>query len=94
MIDVFQDTVTKHGGRLALAVKKRNRVRNYNLFCRMPALMRCNNQDGAFPRTWQTWTWTQYYDDCVKFAKSLLFLKVASFRIINIIGFNSVSRAH
>ena len=38
---------------------------------------------------WKYWTWKQYYDDCDKFAKTLIHLNVESFGIVNIIGFNS-----
>lgn len=45
--------------------------------------------DGKLPDQWKVWTWQQYYDDCMKFAKSLHHLGVANFKITNIIGFNS-----
>ena len=35
------------------------------------------------------WTWKDYYNDCCKFAKSLIFLKSEKFKIVNILGFNS-----
>eukprot|EP00428_Durinskia_dybowskii_P074389 CAMPEP_0170405002 /NCGR_PEP_ID=MMETSP0117_2-20130122/26943_1 /TAXON_ID=400756 /ORGANISM="Durinskia baltica, Strain CSIRO CS-38" /LENGTH=656 /DNA_ID=CAMNT_0010662077 /DNA_START=51 /DNA_END=2018 /DNA_ORIENTATION=+ len=38
---------------------------------------------------WKFWTWTDYYNDCMSFAKSLVFLKVDKFKIINILGFNA-----
>lgn len=41
------------------------------------------------PRSWRTWSWQQYYDECTAFAKTLIHLKVASFSTVNIIGFNS-----
>jgi long-chain-fatty-acid--CoA ligase ACSBG len=46
-------------------------------------------QDGVLPRNWRIWTWQQYYDECTAFAKSLIHLKVASFKTVNIVGFNS-----
>ncbi len=50
-----------------------------------------SRQDGVLPRQWKTWTWQQYWDECVAFAKALVHLKVANFKTVNIIGFNSVS---
>ena len=41
------------------------------------------------PSEWKFWTWNQYWDDCSKFAKTLMYLKVDAFNVINIIGFNS-----
>lgn len=41
------------------------------------------------PTEWQYWTYTDYYKDCLAFAKSLLSLNVGRYKIINIIGFNS-----
>ena len=38
---------------------------------------------------WKYWTWKQYYDDCEKFGKSLIHLKIETYGIVNIIGFNS-----
>jgi long-chain-fatty-acid--CoA ligase ACSBG len=35
------------------------------------------------------WTWSDYWSDCMKFAKALLKLNVSKFDVINIIGFNS-----
>jgi long-chain-fatty-acid--CoA ligase ACSBG len=46
--------------------------------------------EGAkIPRDWKIWTWRQYWDDCTKFAKTLIHLDVALYKVINIIGFNS-----
>ena len=36
-----------------------------------------------------SWTWNQYYKDCVSFAKSLHFIGVDSRKAVNIMGFNS-----
>jgi len=38
---------------------------------------------------WKVWTYQQYYDDCVRFGKSLLALDFAPHRCINILGFNA-----
>ena len=46
---------------------------------------------GKIPEYWQYWTWREYWNDCIKFAKSLAYLKVESYHIINILGFNAVS---
>lgn len=69
VIDVFKNTVTKHGARPAMQVK-------------IPV-------DGKVPVNWKVWTWQQYWDDCHRFAKSLVSLNVDPFKVINIIGFNS-----
>jgi long-chain-fatty-acid--CoA ligase ACSBG len=45
--------------------------------------------DGVLPEEWSIWTWQQYWDDCMRFAKSLVHLKVDTFKVVNIIGFNS-----
>ncbi|KAG5188597.1 long chain acyl-CoA synthetase [Tribonema minus] len=39
---------------------------------------------------WSTLTWTDYYNESVKFAKTLMSLGFAPHRCVNIIGFNSV----
>ena len=36
-----------------------------------------------------SWTWNQYYKDCMSFAKSLHFIGVDSRKAVNIMGFNS-----
>lgn len=38
---------------------------------------------------WKTWTFQQYWDDCVSFAKSLIRLEVPQHGAINILGFNA-----
>jgi long-chain-fatty-acid--CoA ligase ACSBG len=40
-------------------------------------------------REWKYWTWQEYWNDCAKFAKSLISLDVGLHKIINILGFNS-----
>mmetsp|Transcript_12970 Transcript_12970/g.12588 ORF Transcript_12970/g.12588 Transcript_12970/m.12588 type:complete len:354 (+) Transcript_12970:83-1144(+) len=72
IIQVFQDTVTKHGHRPAMGLKRRP-----------------DGGKGQIPKDWQIWTWSEYYNDCRKFAKTLITLKVEKFRIVNIMGFNS-----
>ena len=46
---------------------------------------------GKIPKEWKIWTWKQYYDDCSRFAKTLIHLNIDRFSIVNILGFNSVS---
>jgi len=46
-------------------------------------------EGGHLPTDWQVWTWRQYWDDCEKFAKSLIHLEVPNFAVTNILGFNS-----
>lgn len=38
---------------------------------------------------WKTYTWSQYYEACQKFAKSLISLGMEPFKAVNVIGFNS-----
>lgn len=38
---------------------------------------------------WTEWTWKEYYDDVMKFAKALIKLDFKAHKCINIIGFNS-----
>jgi long-chain-fatty-acid--CoA ligase ACSBG len=46
-------------------------------------------EGGQLPAEWKIWSWRQYWNDCTKFAKTLIHLDVALFKVINIIGFNS-----
>lgn len=48
---------------------------------------------GKVPEQWKFWSWKQYRDDCVRFAKTLLHLGVDKWNVVNILGFNSVSWA-
>mmetsp|Transcript_19226 Transcript_19226/g.32535 ORF Transcript_19226/g.32535 Transcript_19226/m.32535 type:complete len:659 (-) Transcript_19226:536-2512(-) len=45
--------------------------------------------DGVLSEDFKMWTWKDYYNDCEKFAKALVYLKVEKFKIVNILGFNS-----
>ena len=45
---------------------------------------------GVVPAEWKIWTWNDYWKDCRAFAKTLISLGVEKFRIVNILGFNSV----
>lgn len=54
-----------------------------------PALRQKLKVDGVLSADWKTWTWAEYYADCVRFAKSLIHLNVDMYKISNIIGFNS-----
>lgn len=69
VIDVFRDTVQKHGPRPALCYKR-------------PV-------NGRLPEEYSTITYNQYWNECMRFAKSLVHLEVAAFKIVNILGFNS-----
>mmetsp|Transcript_5029 Transcript_5029/g.7686 ORF Transcript_5029/g.7686 Transcript_5029/m.7686 type:complete len:660 (+) Transcript_5029:95-2074(+) len=70
IVQVFQDTLAKHGSEKALAHKQK--------------------VDGVLG-DWKYWTWQDYWNDCFRFAKSLIHLNVDMFKIINIIGFNAPS---
>ena len=69
IIEIFKETVLKHGDRNAIATKEK--------------------VDGVITTDWKYWTYKQYWDDCVKFAKTLVHLKVERFKVVNILGFNS-----
>eukprot|EP01038_Epipyxis_sp_PR26KG_P016834 gene16834-23050_t len=45
--------------------------------------------NGKVPSDWKYWTYRQYWDDCMKFARTLVYLKVGQFQVVNILGFNS-----
>ena len=70
VIEVFRETVKKHGSRPALCYKK-------------PI-------GGVLPNDFTSLTWDEYYKNCCMFAKSLIHFKVDTFKIVNILGFNSV----
>lgn len=46
------------------------------------------------PNQWIAVTYKQYYQECIKFAKSLIALKITENTAVNIIGFNSVQWAY
>jgi long-subunit acyl-CoA synthetase (AMP-forming) len=46
----------------------------------------------AFGEWNYVFTWEEYWEKCCKFAKSLIFLGVNKYKIVNILGFNAVSR--
>jgi long-chain-fatty-acid--CoA ligase ACSBG len=69
VIELFQETVKKHGHRNAIGYK----------------LKKSNKSVGD----WRFWTYKDYWAQCMRFAKSLVFLKIESFKIVNILGFNS-----
>jgi len=48
---------------------------------------------GKVPDQWKFWTWKEYRDDCMRFAKTLVHLGVDKYTVVNILGFNSVSHA-
>lgn len=55
----------------------------------LPALRQKKKVNNVIPNEWTTWSWSDYYADCVRFAKSLVHLNVDMFKITNIIGFNA-----
>jgi len=74
VIQQLKDTRTKHGGCNAMAVKR---------------ITGKNEKGHNILSNWQFWTWNQYYDDCCRFAKSILKLGFTKFGTVNIMGFNS-----
>jgi long-chain-fatty-acid--CoA ligase ACSBG len=55
-----------------------------------PALhKKVKDENGVLPKDWTVWTWQEYYNDCTRFAKSLVKLDVDLHKIVNILGFNS-----
>ena len=77
-IEVFRNTVTKYGSHNALHMK-----------CREKDAEGKDDLSKPLPKEWTVWTWQQYYDDCMKFAKALIKLDVKMHKIVNIFGFNS-----
>jgi len=73
VMKVFQDTVAKFGDRDALHVK-RSRI-----------------EDGqvVYDDAWTKWTFKEYYNDVIRFAKALTHYGFQQHKCINIIGFNS-----
>ena len=57
-----------------------------------PALHLKTPVEGVIPNDWKIWTWKEYWDDCYTFAGALYALGIKPFQIINILGFNSVSK--
>lgn len=47
---------------------------------------------GILPAEYTQMNYSQYWTECMKFAKSLVHLNVDPFKIVNILGFNSVGR--
>lgn len=70
VLEMLEKTVKKHGGRNAMALKRKE-------------------PGGALPEAWKFWTYKEYYNDCIAFAKTLISLEVSMYKIVNIIGFNS-----
>lgn len=74
IVDKFQSTVERFGSRNAMALKR---------------------PEGDDPKTWTMptdwtyWTWAEYYEDCRKFAKTLMKLGCKEYTVVNVIGFNS-----
>lgn len=78
IIDVFENITERFPDRPALCVKKYTQVTGDD-----------GKKKNVLPEDWTVWTYTDYLNDCRKFAKSLCHLNVTGFKIINIIGFNS-----
>jgi long-subunit acyl-CoA synthetase (AMP-forming) len=47
---------------------------------------------GKVADNWETYTYQEYWANCMKFAKSMIALDVTLHSVVNILGFNSVSR--
>jgi hypothetical protein len=45
---------------------------------------------GKPSKEWKFWTFQQYWDDSMKFAKALAKMDVGIFKIVNVLGFNAV----
>jgi len=79
LIDVFQDSVERHGGEVALRVERP-----------LPPL----NADKTFPPAlpiskWKGWTFQEYYNECFTAACSLLNLGVVQHDSVCVYGFNA-----
>jgi len=60
-----------------------------NKYGKLPAMRVKQPVNNAIPSEWKTWTWDQYWHDCMSFGKTLLHLNVGAFKVVNVIGFNS-----
>lgn len=90
VIEALKSTVANHGHCNAMASQTKVDVsvpmcyfiggRIISCFCCLQGVM----------SPWKFWTWNDYYNDCMSFAKTLIHLKVEKFKIINILGFNAV----
>ena len=65
----------------------RNTVERHGDRHALSALISENRSDSD--QKWKVWTWKDYWQDAVNFAKALKFSKVKNFNTINILGFNS-----
>ncbi len=75
VIETFKSTVSKHGDKPAMHLKR-------------PVVV---NGKSTIPENWTVWSWKKYWTECQQFAKSLIKLNVDIHKITNILGFNSVS---
>jgi hypothetical protein len=94
VIEVFQTTVQAHGNQPALCFKHAVDVRfiYFNLFFFLRESNLLSNQfQGKLPKEYQQVNYQEYWNLCMKFAKTLVHLGVDVFDITNILGFNSVS---
>lgn len=91
VIDVFQEIVRLHGERPALAFKRKDsEVKNINRYSFFEGLTNNLFRKGQLPKEFTIIDYQQYWNFCMQFAKSLIKLDVQAFRVINILGFNSV----
>lgn len=72
----FKETVAAHGDKTALRQKQK-------------VVAESKDDTAEVQWTERTWTWQEYYNDCLSFGKSLTTLGFAASRSVNIIGFNS-----
>jgi long-chain-fatty-acid--CoA ligase ACSBG len=80
MCEVFEATKNKYPQKFALGVKRITKELT-------AAELEKQKTD---PMSFYTrWTWTEYWDDCIKFGKALMAAGVGMHEVINIIGFNS-----
>lgn len=91
VIDVFRTTVSKHGNRPALCYK-----RTVNVRAKLVVDFAWDHLNswfvfqGKLDETFTEMNYQQYWQECMYFAKALVQLNVGAFKIVNILGFNSV----
>jgi len=75
--DVFDRTVAAHGDEPALAWMELS-----------PALKGPARDAEIRKAKWIKWTWREYYDQCMQFARALVSIDFRRFATVNILGFN------
>ena len=84
---MFRNTVKKYPNLVALAVKRVNTENPQPK--RTGFLSRFQKSTDPNAKVWLGWSYADYYRDVIKFAKTLVALKITQKKSLNIIGFNA-----